>query len=74
LAGSEASSLAVASGLSISVAALRFDLNRLNRVSIGRQPIKEGSLPISLFVLFCAVFGNSISKGLEFIQKDAEPT
>jgi hypothetical protein len=58
----------------ISVAALRFDLNRLNRVSIGRQPIKEGSLPISLFVLFCAVFGHSISKGLEFIQKDAEPT
>ncbi|EFX67904.1 hypothetical protein DAPPUDRAFT_115033 [Daphnia pulex] len=73
LAGSEASSLAVASGLSISVAALRFDFNRLNRVSIGRQPIKEGRLPISLFVLFVPYLATQFRKGWNLYKKMQSP-
>jgi hypothetical protein len=57
----------------ISVAALRFDLNRLNRVSIGRQPIKEGSLPISLFVLFVPYSATHFRKGWNLYKKMQSP-
>jgi hypothetical protein len=43
----------------LAIATLRF---HLNRASIGRPPIKEGKLSISLFFSFRAVFGKTISR------------